>query len=171
MTTQPPRFHECNFALMKVGVAFTRAFMRASFKYFLALLFGLPLLFGIVAAVVAPETTMPAMTPAQIAKKELDEKYLKNKVFGSVFIKDALMKSLRDPESLRVESYLTTEDGLTHCVTYRAKNGFGGYTKSAIASVSGELYDQQNAINKHCVGRTLFEFTPSWVLVQKSPTK
>lgn len=39
-----------------------------------------------------------------------------------------IIKSLRDPESVKWDSVMVSSDASLVCVEYRAKNGFGGYT-------------------------------------------
>jgi hypothetical protein len=38
----------------------------------------------------------------------------------------ALLKNLRDPDSLVIEKRSASEDGKSVCLVYRARNGFGG---------------------------------------------
>lgn len=67
----------------------------------------------------------------------------------------SLRQSLRNPESLKVESALV-DDGAKHaCITYRAQNGFGGTNFSHVVFTSAGGDQSPGAWNRHCANREL----------------
>lgn len=57
-----------------------------------------------------------------------------------------LKASLRDPESLKVEAAVQSDNHVI-CYVYRARNGFGGYTESAAIYRDGDItpWDEQRS--------------------------
>lgn len=64
----------------------------------------------------------------------------------------AVKKSLRDPDSAQWESVRVSDNATIVCIEYRAKNGFGGYSKEFAIFVDGKPYKTPEAWNKHCTG-------------------
>lgn len=67
----------------------------------------------------------------------------------------AIKKSLRDPDSVQWDEILVSDDSSTICIGYRAKNGFGGYSRGHIALFNGTASDTAEAWNKHCAGKRM----------------
>lgn len=67
----------------------------------------------------------------------------------------SLRRSLRDPESLDVESVLADDDAKHVCITYRAKNGFGGTNFSSVVFTSAGGDQSSGAWNRHCAHKEL----------------
>jgi hypothetical protein len=63
----------------------------------------------------------------------------------------ALKKSMRNPDSLIIESARTSDDGKLLCVEYRAQNGFGGMNRDYIAYSNGTPKQGAAFWNKHCL--------------------
>lgn len=70
----------------------------------------------------------------------------------------ALRKSLRDPESLKFDAILATEDASVICFQYRAKNGFGGYVRENIVLVGSEPSTELTTLQKYCQADNLHDF-------------
>ena len=51
----------------------------------------------------------------------------------------ALRADLNDPDSLRVNLVLSNRPGTITCISYRAKNAYGGYIRQRYANVDGPL--------------------------------
>lgn len=62
----------------------------------------------------------------------------------------ALKSSLRDPDSLVIEAFLSNDDATTVCIAYRAKNGFGGMNREAIVIIDGKVKKDAATWNKTC---------------------
>jgi ribosomal protein L40E len=113
---------------------------------------------GLVAAIAnnpAPtNAATPSTAPTEQESPAKKAEYLRYSAaaIAVVAVKDAM----RDPDSLKIESARTNEDGSTICVKYRARNGFGGMNQSFIVYLSGKPYRTSAAWNKHCTG-TLYE--------------
>ena len=89
------------------------------------------------------ETTSAAESKSAEAKKVYDRM--------AMDAGQAIKNSMRDPDSLVIEQALISEDGKNVCVQYRAKNGFGGMNREAVAFDAGGKPHQSAAyLNKHC---------------------
>jgi hypothetical protein len=104
--------------------------------------------------------SVDSRTPEQIeAARVQAAKDSKNTtlVFSAV---KALQGSLRDPGSLQIEDAGVTTVGDNVCISYRAKNGFGGYTAGVAVGIGGKtLSTSVAAWNKHCAGKDVFVMT------------
>lgn len=63
---------------------------------------------------------------------------------------NALVKSLRNPDSLVIEAALATEDGKTLCIRYRAQNGFGGMNRETAVYHDNVPHQDDSAWKKYC---------------------
>lgn len=62
-----------------------------------------------------------------------------------------LKASMRNPDSLVIESARANEDASIMCVEYRAQNGFGGMNREFIAfDKDSKAHQQASWWNKHC---------------------
>lgn len=85
-------------------------------------------------------------TPEQTAQKGISqERYSAATVTSSI-----LRASMRDPESLKFETLLVSEDAATVCAQYRARNGFGGMNRELFVSSEEGHSQTLDAWNKHC---------------------
>lgn len=65
----------------------------------------------------------------------------------------AVKKTLRDPDSLRWEEVLISEDATIACLTFRARNGFGGMNIQSITFAGGTFHEDDSAWNRHCASQ------------------
>jgi hypothetical protein len=63
-----------------------------------------------------------------------------------------LRKQVNDPDSLMIEQAYTKSSPAVACISYRARNGFGGMVKSQIMTIKGRVYSDAGQWNKYCVG-------------------
>ncbi len=98
-----------------------------------------------------PESkTVPTKTPEEIAAEEAQAKASRARYsFAAEFVK-AIQTTLRDPDSLVVETLLVNEDATTGCASYRAKNGFGGMNREFVVIDKGKAKKTTEAWNKVC---------------------
>lgn len=87
------------------------------------------------------KSTQPKAPPDPVAEERFQK---------TARIAMALKQSLRDPESLTLESAWANDDASVVCIEYRARNGFGGINKEFIISAKGKLSKEPAAWNKHC---------------------
>jgi hypothetical protein len=77
------------------------------------------------------------------------------------FARDAtegLRNSMRDPQSLTVESLGVNKDANLACIEYRAKNGFGGMNRGFAVVQNGRFYfDKAEVWNKSCSHASLYD--------------
>jgi hypothetical protein len=66
---------------------------------------------------------------AKAADEDREKQNEKNKLATAAAGAQQLIKHLRDPESLKIESLRITDKGGMACMEYRAKNGFGGMNR------------------------------------------
>jgi DNA-directed RNA polymerase subunit RPC12/RpoP len=77
----------------------------------------------------------------------------KSEPFGDMlnFSLTAIKSSLKDPSSLILESVLIEKDGRSSCITYRAKNSFGGYERKITIFADGKIHQaNQKNLDKYC---------------------
>lgn len=91
-------------------------------------------------------------TPEQTAQKNVSpERYSAATVTSSI-----LRASMRDPDSLKFETLLVSEDANTVCAEYRARNGFGGMNREIFVSSEEGHSQTPDAWNKHCT-KSMFD--------------
>jgi DNA-directed RNA polymerase subunit RPC12/RpoP len=94
-----------------------------------------------------------ARTPEQVAADEKEAAQEAVRVGAVRVAVDQLRKSLRDPDSLVVESARAAADPVLVCIEYRAKNGFGGMNKEFVVFTGKKAYPGNAAVwNKSCLG-------------------
>lgn len=65
----------------------------------------------------------------------------------------AIMVEMRDPNSFKIESAAVSQDRKITCITYRAKNGFGGFI-SGVASSADKTYSTNTEIfERRCTSK------------------
>ena len=69
-----------------------------------------------------------------------------------------IKRALRDPESVVWEEAPARRDGTVVCIRYRARNGYGGYTREQVVFTEHGNYDTRAAWNRHCSGNDLADF-------------
>jgi hypothetical protein len=75
----------------------------------------------------------------------------------------SLKQSLRDPDSLVFEKILASDDGNVVCVTYRARNGFGGMNRDHAVFNGGPGTTSAAPWRKHCAHVMLNDVTEETV--------
>jgi hypothetical protein len=104
-----------------------------------------------------PSSSKPPETPEQKAERERKDAAVQRATVGAVVLK----KSMRDPESFKLESALVIDGSRAVCYDYRAKNGFGG-TNVGQAVLAGdgttfktsEMAGFTRLWNKECASKT-----------------
>lgn len=100
----------------------------------------------------ATDTPKPAAADPHQAELELQQK-------TALTAGEALKSSARDPDSLVIEQGLASADGKLLCVRYRARNGFGGMNRDAVAFFNSVPHDSAAFWNSHCANRSLEDVT------------
>lgn len=70
-----------------------------------------------------------------------------------------LRSAARDPDSLVFESVLADEEGQLICITYRARNGFGGMNRERMTVRDGVGSTRPADWNMHCARKRLYDLT------------
>lgn len=65
---------------------------------------------------------------------------------------EAVMSSLRDPESAKFTYLGVNEEGNVSCLQYRAKNGFGGMNNAFAVIANNKATNKQADWKKYCSG-------------------
>ena len=68
---------------------------------------------------------------------------------------------MREPDSVRWQQVATNDDGTIVCVTYRARNGFGGMNLEHATFAKETISTSNAAWNKHCTNGYAEEFRPA----------
>lgn len=97
------------------------------------------------------QAKLAARTPEQIAADTAKEKALTRRENAANGVARALKDSMRDPDSLKIDSMRVSDDSKTVCVEYRAKNGFGGYNRELVTYLDGKGKKGVDIWNKNCL--------------------
>ena len=109
---------------------------------------------GIAAAVLIPKAETSAADSASSAKKAADPK--REAAFQKTLtVVRSIKASLRDPSSVEWSTITANEDASVVCVSYRARNGFGGKVIEGVTYAKGKLTTSSAAWNKNCANKTL----------------
>jgi hypothetical protein len=106
-----------------------------------------------------------ASAAAKANDEERAKQHEKNKLITAAAGAQQLLRHLRDPESLKIESMLITDKDGMACIEYRAKNGFGGMSRGRAVYILLALTTQDDkefatAWNQWCANRTGTEEGP-----------
>jgi hypothetical protein len=104
------------------------------------------------------KSSEPEPTEAQKAATAAANAALARQTQLAVLAVATLKKSLRDPDSLVLNSVRVDDKTNVACIDYRAKNGFGGYNSNTIAFVDGVAKTDAAHWNKFCT-KSLEDFT------------
>lgn len=63
-----------------------------------------------------------------------------------------LKRTLRDPDSLAVDSVSTDSDGNSGCISYRARNGFGGMNLEVVGWDATGFHQDRATVKRICDG-------------------
>jgi hypothetical protein len=98
----------------------------------------------------AAASILPHTVQAPIAVDTKEDALFKQRSEAAVTDAVSLKQSLRDPDSLIFEKILANDDGSTVCITYRARNGFGGMNREHAVFAGGPGTTSASAWHKHC---------------------
>lgn len=88
----------------------------------------------------------PQPTPEEIAVKAREDIRDERVIKTALYIK----KRLRDPDSLVWEVFQSNDTGDLLCISYRARNGFGGMDREQAVVVGTKISKTPSNIKKHC---------------------
>lgn len=100
---------------------------------------------------VKPQGAVPVQSPSPSTSKAT------NRATLSALYIASLRRSLRDPESLDVDTVLADGDATHVCITYRAKNGFGSTDFSSVVFSKAGGDQGSRAWNRYCAGKDLYD--------------
>jgi hypothetical protein len=106
-----------------------------------------------------------AASAAKAGDEERAKQHEKNKLTTAAVGAQQLLKHLRDPESLKIDSLLITDKDGMACIEYRAKNGFGGMNRGqavfiVLALITENDKEFPTAWNRWCANKTGTEEEP-----------
>lgn len=99
----------------------------------------------------------PPLSPEANAAKEKVEAASNARFMNTVATLKSVKSALREPGSVQWEDISANEDGSVVCLTYRARNGFGGMAIERATMAKGQISTKSTAWNKHCAGKSLYE--------------
>jgi hypothetical protein len=119
----------------------------------------------IVSSVLAGAQAGKASVVAQADDEARAKEHEKNKLTTAAVGAQQLLKRLRDPESLKIDSMLITDKDGMACIEYRAKNGFGGMSRERavyilLALTTEADKDFATAWNRWCANKAGTEEGP-----------
>lgn len=97
---------------------------------------------------IAAAAAAAASKAEEDAKKEAERLAQRVRLRAISSTQDALEASLRDPESVRYDQKSINMDNGAICFVYRAKNGFGGYSRESLVIYSGKTYQNDSRAYK-----------------------
>lgn len=103
--------------------------------------------------VVLSEWAQRSVTPEQRAAQAAIEKAQNPLAYAKYAAIEQLRQTMRDPDSLVVESAGVTEDATTVCIRYRARNVFGGYDEAIAIDTGGRIASDVPTWKKLCLQR------------------
>jgi hypothetical protein len=111
----------------------------------------------------AAASILPHTAQAPIAVDTKEDALFKQRSEAAVTDVVSLKQSLRDPDSLVFEKILATDDGSTVCITYRARNGFGGMNREHAVFAGGPGTTSASTWNRRCAHVALNDETAATV--------
>jgi hypothetical protein len=97
-----------------------------------------------------------ALTPGEQATKAKDDSNSNARLLNTVSTLRTVKAALRDPKSVEWIDTMANEDGSVVCVTYRARNGFGGLNVERATMVAKTISQSSVAWEQNCAGRQLY---------------
>jgi hypothetical protein len=102
------------------------------------------------------QAAAPALTAEQQATKAADDADSNARLDNTVRTLKSVKAGLRDPKSVEWVSALANKDGSVVCITYRARNGFGGMNVEQAAMANQTVSGTSDAWQKHCAESQLY---------------
>lgn len=93
-----------------------------------------------------PSAPQAAQTPEQKAQQAAEDK----RYAVAATAARLLRESMRDPESLKIDSLRVNQDANIVCAEYRARNGFGGMNREIVVVTQDGSSQSAANWNKHC---------------------
>lgn len=88
----------------------------------------------------------------RLALVSADEKRLDDLRMDEVYrAKQMLRRSLRDPDSLKINAIGASRDAVAVCIDYSARNGFGGMNRELVVYVGGTPFSSEAVWREHCL--------------------
>lgn len=117
------------------------------------LIAGLIVVFAVKANYEMGHDTAPAPTADEIAAKEAEQR----RHLAVAIVAKKVKNALREPESVVWESIGADEKAQTICLSYRARNGFGGMTRETVIVTPTASGRDAALWNRHCAGKELYD--------------
>lgn len=119
-----------------------------------------PLLFGflgvcVISGIMSTVNPPEPLTVEEKAKKELEDK--RNVNVGLYLA--SLKARLRDPTSFSLENASTNDDGTIVCFSYRARNGFDGYSRERVAFAPNGGSSLPSIVRTLCRDKDMRDYT------------
>jgi hypothetical protein len=106
---------------------------------------------------------IPRSAPTPSAADAKEDAQYKQRSEAAVTDAISLKQSLRDPDSLVFEKILSNDDGSVVCVSYHARNGFGGMNRDHAVFAGGPGTTSAASWRKHCAHGMLDDVTDETV--------
>lgn len=124
--------------------------------WIVAIFIGVPILVGVFVSAGHESAPPKPLTSEELATKKKKDEAVQRAAAGAVMLK----KTMRDPDSFKLESALVINGSGAVCYEYRAKNGFGGINPGqAVLSADGKKFksDEMDGFvalwNKECTDK------------------
>jgi hypothetical protein len=105
----------------------------------------------------SPDPAPVPLTAEEQAAKTKDALESNARFVNTAATLRAVKNRLRDPKSVEWIDISASQDGKVVCLTYRARNGFGGLNVEHAAMAKDTISNSGAAWNKNCAGKSLYE--------------
>ena len=112
---------------------------------------------GVAGVIFAPKNDAAVkntQTPEQIASKKAEDKRFSIAFESGKTLKEAM----RDPSSFVAEYAGVDDAGTIVCISYRAKNGFGGMNRESVVFANNTGSKNTADWKKYCTGKPLLDY-------------
>jgi hypothetical protein len=99
----------------------------------------------------------PVLTAEEKAAKDREALEKNARFVNTAATLRAVKNRLREPNSVEWIDISASQDGKVVCLTYRARNGFGGMNVEHAAMAKDAISNSRGAWNKSCAGKSLYE--------------
>lgn len=105
-------------------------------------------------------------SPQEVALAKAREKAYQDRLGSTMTVLTTIKLSLRDPASVQWLAATSNETGGVVCVSYRAKNGFGGMNVEYAAYGGGAISTDEKHYRQYCDGKSMHNMKSAFTLVK-----
>lgn len=101
----------------------------------------------------SPDAAPPSFTSEQVAAKALQQ----TRYDRTVLVMASIKRAMREPDSISWITAHANDDASVVCLSYRARNGFGGMNVEYAVGTPHGISTSDDSWDKNCAGRGLHD--------------